>query len=115
MASHAEQLVPRKHHRNLELNTFWDGVFHSSTFIFVVAGLYILWRLARRRHLYWSNKLLIGTMLIGFGAFNVVEGLVDHQFLGVHHVNETVHLLGYGFSDVGRGDVHHRLDAHALR
>lgn len=29
-------------------------------------------------------------MLIGFGAFNVVEGLVDHQLLGIHHVNETV-------------------------
>ena len=24
-------------------------------------------------HLWWSTRLLIGTMLIGFGAFNVVE------------------------------------------
>ena len=29
-------------------------------------------------------------MLIGFGAFNVVEGLVDHHLLGIHHVNELV-------------------------
>jgi uncharacterized membrane protein len=29
-------------------------------------------------------------MLAGFGAFNLVEGLIDHQFLGIHHVNETV-------------------------
>jgi uncharacterized membrane protein len=28
-------------------------------------------------------------MLIGFGGFNLVEGLVDHQLLGLHHVNET--------------------------
>jgi uncharacterized membrane protein len=29
-------------------------------------------------------------MLVGFGAFNVVEGLINHHFLGIHHVNETV-------------------------
>ncbi|WP_430252447.1 DUF2243 domain-containing protein [Neorhizobium sp. DAR64860/K0K1] len=28
------------------------------------------------------------TMLIGFGAFNLAEGAVDHQRLGLH-VNET--------------------------
>ena len=29
-------------------------------------------------------------MLMGFGLFNLVEGLVNHQILGLHHVNETV-------------------------
>jgi uncharacterized membrane protein len=74
----------------LELNTFWDGVFHSATYLFVLAGLFVLWRTARRRHLFWSSKLLIGSILIGFGAFNVIEGLINHQVLGLHHVNETV-------------------------
>jgi uncharacterized membrane protein len=38
----------------------------------------------------WSGKLLLGSVLPGFGPFNVVdEGLVDHQWLGLHHVNET--------------------------
>ena len=75
---------------SLELNTLWDGVFHSSTYVFVVAGLFILWRTAHRRHLLWSNKLLAGTLLLGWGIFNVVEGIVDHEILGVHHVNERV-------------------------
>ncbi len=75
---------------NYELNTLWDGIFHSVTYLFVVAGLYILWRSAQRRHLYWSSKLLGGAMLIGFGAFNIVEGIVDHHVLGIHHVNEVV-------------------------
>ena len=75
---------------NLELNTRWDGIFHSTTYLFVIAGLFVLWRTAHRRHLYWSTKLLAGTMLIGFGAFNVVEGIIDHQLLGIHHVNERV-------------------------
>jgi uncharacterized membrane protein len=25
----------------------------------------------------------------GWGAFNLVEGVIDHQLLGLHHVNET--------------------------
>ena len=29
-------------------------------------------------------------MLLGFGGFNVVEGVIDHHLLGIHHVNETV-------------------------
>jgi len=75
---------------NLELNTLWDGIFHSATYVFLVIGLFILWRTAHRRHLVWSNKLLVGTLLLGWGVFNVVEGLIDHQILGVHHVNERV-------------------------
>jgi len=75
---------------NLELNTLWDGIFHSATYIFIVIGLFILWRTARREHLYWSNKLLIGTLLLGWGIFNSVEGVIDHEMLGVHHVNELV-------------------------
>lgn len=75
---------------NLKLNTLWDGLFHSLAYVFVVVALFILWRAAHRQHLAWSGKLLGGTLLIGFGLFNVVEGVVDHHLLGVHHVNELV-------------------------
>lgn len=74
---------------NLKVNTFWDGLFHSLTYVFVVLGLVILWRAARRTHIRWSSKLLLGTFLIGFGLFNLVEGTISHQILGIHHVNET--------------------------
>jgi uncharacterized membrane protein len=75
---------------NMRLNTLWDGIFHSATYVFVLVGLFLLWRTAQRAHLFWSTKLLAGTMLLGFGIFNTVEGIVDHHWLGVHHVNETV-------------------------
>jgi uncharacterized membrane protein len=91
---------------NLELNTRWDGIFHSVTYLFVLVGLFLLWRTAHRRHLFWSTKLLTGTMLIGFGLFNSIEGIVNHHILGIHHVNETVpneywHLWDYGFTASG--------------
>ncbi|MFL6700252.1 MAG: DUF2243 domain-containing protein [Vitreoscilla sp.] len=74
--------------QNLRLNTLWDGIFHSTTYVFVVLGLHAFWKAAHRQHLYWSGTLMWGALLLGWGLFNVVEGLVDHELLGVHHVNE---------------------------
>lgn len=74
----------------LKLNTLWDGLFHAATYVFVAIGLLLLWRSAHRTHVRWSGRFLAGTLLIGFGLFNTVEGLVNHQILGIHHVNETV-------------------------
>jgi uncharacterized membrane protein len=86
---------------NLEINTLWDGFFHVSTYIFVLLGLLVLWRAARRTHGRWSSTLLTGTILMGFGLFNLVEGLVDHHLLGIHHVNETVPPEQWLYWDIG--------------
>jgi uncharacterized membrane protein len=86
---------------NLELNTLLDGIFHASTYVFVAIGLAILWRHAHRGHVRWSTNLLAGTMLLGFGWFNVVEGIVDHHLLGLHHVNETVPQEQWIYWDLG--------------
>src|SRR5690349_7764728 len=81
---------PADNIRNLQVNTLWDGLFHLLTYIFVALGLFLLWRAAHQQHVHWSGQMLVGTILMGFGAFNLVEGIVDHQLLGIHHVNETV-------------------------
>ncbi len=86
---------------NLEINTLWDGIFHASTYLCVIIGLILLWRIAHRVHLWWSGRLLIGTLLMGFGIFNLVEGIVDHQILGLHHVNETVPEAQWLYWDIG--------------
>jgi uncharacterized membrane protein len=86
---------------NLEFNVLWDGLFHVSTYVFTALGLFTLWRAARRSHIRWPGKLLPATMLIGFGAFNLVEGVVDHHILGLHHVNETVPPAAWIYWDVG--------------
>lgn len=85
---------------NLQFNTLWDGLFHASTYIFVVTGLVLLWRAAHRRHLWWSGRMLAGSMLMGFGLFNVVEGIVNHQILQIHHVNETVPMEQWPYWDM---------------
>ncbi|HVF62386.1 MAG TPA: DUF2243 domain-containing protein [Casimicrobiaceae bacterium] len=91
--------------RNLELNTIVDGLFHATTYMFVVVGLTLLWRHAQQIqkniHLEWSGRVLIGTILLGFGAFNLVEGVISHHLLGIHHVNETVPREQWIYWDVG--------------
>jgi uncharacterized membrane protein len=66
----------------------------------VIAGLFVLWRSAQRRHLFWSSKLLAGTVLLGFGLFNTAEGIINHHVLGLHHVNETVARENWVYWDI---------------
>lgn len=86
---------------NLQLNTLFDGLFHAGTYAAVVAGLVVLWRAARRPHRAWSGRRAFGTILMGFGIFNLVEGVVDHQILGLHHVNETAPRDAWIWWDLG--------------
>jgi uncharacterized membrane protein len=63
----------------LEVNTLWDGLFHASTWVAVVAGLFVLWKAGRRGDVPWSGRALLGLLAAGWGLFNLVEGIVDHQ------------------------------------
>jgi uncharacterized membrane protein len=74
----------------LEANTLADGFFHVASWLCVLAGSLLAlraWRQGRRAPS-WSFH--IGLLLAGWGAFNVVEGLVDHQVLGIHHVRDDL-------------------------
>ena len=73
---------------NLEVNMVWDGLFHAFTWIVTAIGLYLLFRAGRRAEVPWSGKTLFGSMWAGWGLFNLVEGIVDHHLLHVHHVYE---------------------------
>ena len=74
---------------NIQFNTLMDELFHAATYAFVIVGLVIFWNAARKGTLYASWRMLIGTVLMGFGLFNLVEGAVNHHLLQLHHVNET--------------------------
>ena len=63
-----------------------DGFFHLATWLLTLSGIQLLFRAGRPRQRNWSGTALIGGLLAGWGVFNFVEGLIDHQILGSHHV-----------------------------
>lgn len=71
-----------------KVNMTWDGIFHAAVWVLTCAGIAMLWRVGARRDVPWSGKTFFGSLLMGWGLFNVVEGIIDHQLLGVHHVYE---------------------------
>ncbi len=73
---------------NVEINMFWDGLFHAFTWLMTAAGLALLWRAVRRRDVPLSTWVFVGSLITGWGLFNLVEGLIDHQLLQIHHVYE---------------------------
>lgn len=70
---------------HLQRQNTQDGFFHFAVWIVSLIGTAMLFRAARTGTL-WSGKALAGAMLAGWGIFNFVEGLIDHQVLGIHHV-----------------------------
>lgn len=71
-----------------KVNMTWDGYFHAAVWVITAIGLAFLWRAGRRTDVPWSGRTFLGSLILGWGLFNLVEGLIDHQFLGIHHVYE---------------------------
>ncbi len=87
MASHVDRF-PTTTVEGLRANTLADGLFHAATYVFVVAGLWCLWRFTMSDEYRWSTRAFIGLLLIGFGSFNLVEGTINHHILEIHRVRE---------------------------
>lgn len=75
--------------RGLEVNTLWDGLFHAVSWVAVVVGVVWLWRAAGTGRALRARRL-VGGLAIGWGAFNLVEGIIDHHLLTLHHVRDDV-------------------------
>lgn len=71
---------------DVSLNVMLDGFFHALTYLLTVLGVGLLWRARDRRHDSGSGRTLLGSIVLGWGIFNLVEGVIDHQILGIHHV-----------------------------
>jgi uncharacterized membrane protein len=88
----------------MKANTRGDGLFHAFAFGVVLVGIWMLWN-ALRGGAHGSGRSLVGWMIVGFGIFNVVEGIADHHILGLHHVNEGTDELAWdlGFLAISVG------------
>jgi uncharacterized membrane protein len=90
---------------NLEVNMFWDGLFHLSTWTITAIGIAMLWHAVRRHDAWLSTKTLVGSLALGWGLFNLVEGIINHHILHLHHVTEAPNHLVWDLVFLASGVV----------
>ncbi|MEB3309517.1 MAG: DUF2243 domain-containing protein [Snowella sp.] len=76
---------------NIALNLLWDQAFLAAGYVIFVTGLIILFWSVWQGNLINLSPTFFGCLLIGFGKFNLVEGVVNHYILGIHHVKSGQH------------------------
>lgn len=70
------------------VNMFWDGIFHLFCWMVVLTGSILMWKLLSRRDVNRSGTLFSGGLLLGWGLFNLTEGVIDHHLLKLHFVRQ---------------------------
>lgn len=70
----------------IDINMFWDGLFDAFTWAMTMLGIIFLWKAVKNEHTPKSTKVLLGSIIAGMGTFNLVEGIIDHHLLKLHHV-----------------------------
>jgi uncharacterized membrane protein len=78
---------PAKTLEGMEANMRADGIFHAAAWLLVALGVWMLWSGVRKGG-YVSGRALVGSMLFGWALFNLTEGIINHEILGIHHVRE---------------------------
>ncbi|MFN2645548.1 MAG: DUF2243 domain-containing protein [Burkholderiales bacterium] len=98
----------------MQLNMTADGWFHLAMWLVTAAGVLLL-RATPGPPDAWPWAFA-GNLFIGWGAFNVVEGLIDHHLLELHHVRDVpTHMPAYDFAFLALGGVGFLILGVALR
>ncbi len=107
-------VVPPTNLVAMKYNMIWDGIFHAAVWTACCIGLGLLFRAGRRSDAAWSGRLLVGSLLGGWGLFNLVEGTIDHFVLGLHHVHPGEGQLAWDVGFVGIAGVGFLLLGYAI-
>ena len=81
-----------------KVNMFWDGIFHLYCWLATVIAVGLVIREVPRAEPHVRGRAIGGGALGGWGFFNLVEGTIDHQIFGLHHVHPGMDELAW---DVG--------------
>lgn len=97
--------VARDNVVGLEINMFWDGMFHVFTWLVTTLGVALLWTAMQRPAAPRSTRTLLGSMALGWGLFNLIEGVINHHILHLHHVVETADHQAFDIAFLASGLV----------
>lgn len=99
-------VVPPVTVQAIQQNMIWDGFFHAAVWLLTLTGVYWLLIDARRGARLPDARRFTGLLILGWGVFNLVEGIIDHHLLELHHVRDLpVHVPLYDWLFLAIGGV----------
>lgn len=63
-----------------------DGLFHVLMYLFAAAGLWQLWRSRSEFARPGADRWLLGSALIGFAVWHILDSVLSHWVLGIHRI-----------------------------
>jgi len=87
---HLLSLVDAASLRDLRAQILADGLFHLFAYLLAGSGCLLLWKVRREVAKAGSGRLVIGSTLLGFGAWNIFDVGVFHWIAGIHRVRLDV-------------------------
>ena len=96
-------VVPPHTMDSMRVNMAWDGFFHALTWLITLVGILQLRSAAYAREPIPWAQAFTGQLILGWGMFNLVEGIIDHQILGLHNVREVTNYTVYNLTFLAVG------------
>ena len=87
---HFLSLVPGERFQSLETQVLADGLFHIFVYLITALGLWLLWRARAELDQPGARRRVVGSALLGFGAWNIVDVGLFHWILGIHRIRVNV-------------------------
>jgi uncharacterized membrane protein len=72
--------------QDIRVQILADGLFHVAMYLVGAVGLYLLWRARRELSRDDSGSALLGSVLIGFGAWQFLDVILAHWILVIHRI-----------------------------
>lgn len=71
---------------DLRVQVLADGLFHMAMYVIAAVGLWLLWSTRREFARAGADRWMFANILIGFGAWHIVDGVLSHWVLGIHRI-----------------------------
>jgi uncharacterized membrane protein len=97
--------VPPHTMEAMSFNMVWDGIFHAAVWVATLIGVFLLRSAAYNGLSIPSATAFTGQLLFGWGWFNLVEGIIDHQILAIHYVRQVPNYTVYNLTFLAVGGV----------
>ncbi|MFZ6874710.1 DUF2243 domain-containing protein [Undibacterium sp. Di27W] len=90
--------------KNLPVSNFTSSMTgsltYTLTYVFFITAFILFWQASRTYSMEPSSPLLKGSLLTGWGIFNMIEGIIGHCLLSTHRAEGSVAIAHAMYWDI---------------